>query len=148
MDKDVAGLWSKELRSGRWVKGKGYMKRRWGSSLILHCPLGVLVEVAIAEGIRTEVKFVDGGETGDTYWTYDGYSATLPPFLCGWAGQPEGWLLTGWGVVVPDVLVDEINAGPVETYYKHGQPVPLSEVNDFTFVDFNTIADIVELNYL
>lgn len=147
MNKDVAGLWSKELRSGKWVKGKGYMKRRWGSSLILHCPLGVLVEVGIAQGLKPEVKLVDGGETGDTYWTYDGYSAALPPFLCGWAGQPEGWLLTGWGVVVPDALVDEMNATGL-VYYKHGDPVPLSELNDFTFVDFNQIADIVEINYM
>ena len=150
MFKEVAQLWVKELRSGNWTKGKGYLKRRIGANVILTCPLGILCEIAVRDGVKMTVEMVDGGESGDTFWRYDGTYAAPPIAVCEWAGEPSGYLLGGWSLVVPDVLVDEMNrVRAADTpFYRRGGLLPLSDINDWTNTSLEEMAGFIELNYM
>lgn len=150
MFKEVAKLWVDELRSDNWTKGHGYMKRRVGADLILHCPLGILCEIAVRDGVRVDVEMIDGGQSGDTFWRYDGTYAAPPMAVAEWAGEPSGTLLGAWALVVPDQLVDEMNrVRAADTpFYRRGGLLPLSDINDWTTTSLAEMGDYIELNYM
>jgi hypothetical protein len=150
MFNEVAELWVAELRSDNWTKGKGYMKRRIGADVLLHCPLGILCEIAVREGVSVSVEMVDGGPSGDTFWRYDGTYAAPPVAVAEWAGEPGGYLLGGWSLVVPDSLVDELNRRRLvdSPFYRRGGLIPLADINDWTDTPFKEIAGYIELSYM
>lgn len=113
MNQEIAKKWVTELRSGRYQQGTGYLRKEGK-----YCCLGVLCELAVADGIISwELPRMEGGP--DTIGnTKD--SGLPPSTVCDWAGlkSPEGTL-------------------PDDSY--------LSKLND-EGLNFNEIAELIELN--
>lgn len=130
MDEVVKTKWVAALRSGEYQQGRGYLNRTDDEGT-KYCCLGVLCEIARAEGLELDVHFADDGHSGTTY--YDGYSTVLPDAVEEWAG------LT---VSNPEVVYDytlrkrslaELNDGRQDSGVVTREPY-----------DFNQIADVIE----
>lgn len=72
-------LWLEALRSGDYKQGKGYLRTNEG-----HCCLGVLCEVAIANGVPVTREEEQG------YHYYDSDCAMPPAEVMEWAGLDVG----------------------------------------------------------
>lgn len=80
MKKEIADLWVKELRSGKWEQGTRYLCKDQK-----YCCLGVLCEIALREGvdILKKAKNVDD----ELYYVYgkDRAISILPGEVMNWA---------------------------------------------------------------
>jgi hypothetical protein len=122
MRPEVKERWVAELRSGRWRQGRSYL--RWkGSAGEELCCLGVLCELAVADGVigvepcgaaRLWYRY------GDPVVAWD--DTLLPPQVVEWAGLADG---------DPLVVVGDREWG-------------LSRVNDSLRFTFPEIADRIE----
>lgn len=112
MDQHVKALWLDALRSGKYKQGQGRL--RLDNE---YCCLGVLCELAFAQGIVKRRK------CGTTFlYGKRGEKVILPPEVADWA----------------DV---EINPTIV---FAADEIVKITELNDEWQYDFNKIADIIE----
>lgn len=123
MKPEVKGWWVEALRSDRFRKGTGYLRKRGPiDQLTYHCCLGVLCEVAIEHGVAL---ILTHGEDGQTY--FDGEALLLPEKVMLWAGLEK---------VGPEVWDEDFEAGLRKT--------ELTLVNDDTEAEFPDIADLIE----
>jgi hypothetical protein len=77
MNREIKKLWVDALRSGKYRKGKGYLKHTKSDGEVYYCCLGVLCELSPSEGRRLP----DG-----VYEFRDGMSAYPPQEVKEWAG--------------------------------------------------------------
>jgi hypothetical protein len=80
MDRRVRDLWVRALRSHLFPQGRGALRQ--GDR---RCALGVLVEIAIQDGVRMEQAVHP--ENGAI--SYDGQYGSLPPAVATWAGLQD-----------------------------------------------------------
>lgn len=119
MNADVKAAWVKALRSGEYKQGKDVLRNPKDDT---YCCLGVLCELAVADGVVTR-------EDKESFSVYaasdDDYSMAIPPEAVRiWAGMEYH---------NPRLGVD-----------KDGDPVMASWQNDHMNADFNRIADLIE----
>lgn len=75
MNPEIRDRWVAALRSGNYAQGRGHLKEDAG-----YCCLGVLCELAVADGI------IGAAEKYEMWWEY-GHSANYPPETVRvWAG--------------------------------------------------------------
>ena len=89
MNKDIAEMWAKALRSGRYIQGRSALKRKIKDEPIKHCCLGVLCELALRErlALRVGVEYEFNGlgyEIRSTY-SFNGHKSRLPEAVMDWA---------------------------------------------------------------
>lgn len=113
MNKAIARRWCKELRSGNWKQGQGALKDAAGNV----CCLGVLCEMAVAEGVIKPPVQGNGG-----YWDYGlaGERMTLPSEVRHWAGMD-----THTGVYLPPrgrTLLRELSVDNDKIIVRDGRP--------------------------
>lgn len=123
MNSEIKAKWVAALRHGKYEQGRGWLNRDGKM-----CCLGVLCELAVAEGVIPEgVAFRSPfGDIDVEVVTYgDGCTRFPPTDVMRWAGLNER-----------DVAV-----AMVDNVYPHGS---LAEVNDSGEYTFKQIADIIE----
>lgn len=82
MKEEIKEKWVAALRSGDYQQGTGYLHRTDGGQ-DQYCCLGVLCELAIADGIPVDVHKVPTGG----YYQYGGKDSFLPREVIAWAGM-------------------------------------------------------------
>ena len=102
MDVDKKALWLHALRSGAYVQGTGYLKRTMSDGSCQHCCLGVLIEVAIKDGVKLHTRAIRD-EYGCHVHEYDFLTGGLPNAIVNWAG------LTARTVVMSDYSAADWN---------------------------------------
>lgn len=117
--------WVEALRSGAYEQGFYALKTEGGK----YCCLGVACEVAVHEGVIEP----GAGRPGwiDTY--YDGQASVLPESVRHWLG-----LADEAGSLTSDAWVPREH-DPGARPWK-----ALTELNDYTGADFDSIADLIE----
>jgi hypothetical protein len=87
MKKDIAKLWTKALRSGKYKQGK-YTLRNWNNSF---CCLGVLCDLYNKEQKKKKKKTLDVIKIDDTLegkcYKYGNATSYLPAAVKKWAGM-------------------------------------------------------------
>jgi hypothetical protein len=124
MNPEIRARWTAALRSGDYPQGLKTLRQVRDGGEYEYCCLGVLCELARAEGVVIELTYDEDEGT----WSYDGQSAYLPPRVAEWAGLPvseHGWSL-------PSV---EMPFHGVET---------LATLNDHARWNFARIADAID----
>ncbi len=115
---EVKEKWVAALRSGDYPRGKGCL-----SNAGKFCPLGVLCEVAIKEGLDIHTKQLTP-LNGIHSMSYDGEKSFLPWSVSHWCGLS--------------------NDSPVVVLIKNGSLIPLTALNDTFDYSFEKIADLIE----
>ena len=141
MNRDIAQRWVDALRSGDYEQGKERLARKGEDGKTKFCCLGVLCEIAVADGI-VERKWYDGDE--DTYYqtvdaSDDSSCTSLPLAVREWAGlkwQP--------GSVVDPQITSEVYADEDGDDY----PASFVDLNDSAGYAFAQIADVIERDHL
>ena len=110
MKAEIARTWVEALRSGDYEQGRRALNRDGK-----YCCLGVLCELAVAEGVIEAPERLPKGDMA-----YAGCNTYLPQAVCEWAG------------------IDS----PYGKVYK-GSKTHLATLNDEYF-SFNQIADIID----
>lgn len=128
MNSDVKAKWIAALRSGEYAQAQGILR----STDDTFCCLGVLCEVAVAEGVLPPAEKSRSG-----YWRY-GSSTCNPPRLMArdWAGFSDEEMF--------DVRGPNEHHGDEPSY---GAAVEsLMHLNDVRGMSFDEIADWIEAN--
>lgn len=87
MNADVKSRWIAALESGDYQQGTGYLKKQGPADpRPRYCCLGVLCELALAEGVITEVDTSVRSEDGASFTYFAGDCALPPPEVWEWAG--------------------------------------------------------------
>ena len=128
MNKDIAMIWAKALRSGKYKQGLGQLKYlKSGESSedveVKHCCLGVLCEVAMEEGLPV-VEMESHRDGYRSLRTFDNCLACLPWTVMRWAG-----------------IMNERGC------YDHKSNHYLDQLNDSGMHDFESIANVIERNW-
>lgn len=85
MNEQIKTRWVEALRSKKYKQGTGYLHNR-SNEQDYYCCLGVLCELAVADGVivRKKVAFNDGyGPKGGSWQAFD--RQVLPPAVMEWA---------------------------------------------------------------
>jgi hypothetical protein len=96
---DVKARWVTALRSGEYAQGRGRLRQLGAAGGTLHCCLGVLCELAAAEGVA-EYRY--GLFYGTSTQVETGFGGVLPYDVKEWAGLTsadplvDGRLLSVW----------------------------------------------------
>ena len=88
MKRKKARKWIKALKSGKYEQGLGCMKRD-RDGRVTHCPLGVLCELAIKDGVDVKTdRYTTAycSEQNVHVHTFDGNADVLPGKVVEWAG--------------------------------------------------------------
>lgn len=117
LNPDVKAKWVKALRSRKFKQGR--MALRNGARF---CCLGVLCEVAVAEGVIPAPTRAPSGE-----WVYDGENLSLPASVQDWAFRP-GYSSSNPYIDSTGFSLAELNDGEPDTF------------------GFRKIADLIEVN--
>lgn len=91
MNPDVKAKWLDALRSGRYEQGTGWLHYEEDHTHKFCC-LGVLCELAVAEGI------IPPGGPDSTVWDYDGRDCYLPPVVAEWADIDSTGRIKGYSL--------------------------------------------------
>jgi hypothetical protein len=92
--------WIEELRSGKYRQGNGLLNDGEGN----YCCLGVLCELAVADGVIEEAS----EHLGQRGLSYDGSNALTPPSVQEWAALRFRTPVVRWGDEY-DVAVTTLN---------------------------------------
>src|SRR3954454_1594362 len=86
MNCDIAERWAAALEGGNYLQGNGKLTyidfAEPESDTELNCCLGVLCQLAVADGVPIEVARRDTGTV-----IYDDHDLTLPDAVIDWAGM-------------------------------------------------------------
>lgn len=101
MNPEIRARWTAALRSGQYEQGRKVLRQSREDGTYENCCLGVLCELAEAEGVTESAYDAEEGA-----WTYDGEAAYLPPRVAEWAGLPlvEGYPEVGRNWSLPRVM--------------------------------------------
>lgn len=138
MNADVKAKWLAALRSGEYEQAQGYLGRTVtnenGEQVMGYCCLGVLCQVAVAEGVILPPETI-GDERGDML-AYGSDEVDLPVAVQQWAGLDNA----DPGVRTPE------GARDAHFYVGSEQPnrTTLASLNDADGFTFAQIADVIE----
>lgn len=140
MNRDIAQRWVDALRSGDYEQGKERLARKGEDGKTKFCCLGVLCEIALADGI-VERKSYDI-ERSDYYYRAvgnpnDESCTSLPHDVREWAGL--GWRSGADPLITSEVYTDDDS---------DEHPASFVELNDSAGYTFAQIADIIERDHL
>lgn len=121
MKQEIKERWVEALRSGKYEQGTGSLTTGSGR----YCCLGVLCDLAVADGAIEPPTLVEGVEGRGDVMAYRAETEHLPRLVQLWAGLEQH---------SPEVLVD-----PDEGSWQE-----LVELNDNTGLNFHEIADLIE----
>lgn len=140
MNKDVAKRWVEALRSGEYKQARRALADELPSGDIGYCCLGVLCELAVADGvIPPKARAVY--PTSRFSFNEDAY---MPPDAVDeWAGQGIR-NQDRYRIEIPDEIADRLS----EVGIDHGNIAFLPELNDDAELTFSEIADLIEKNFL
>lgn len=135
-NREAIQKWVNALRSGRFIQGRGALKRDVVSPCFprseYYCCLGVACEVAIENGVYVERemhdKFPTGGDQTTENWAYDGENYFLPPSVVKWLGLKS--------------------RNPFVDHVKFPNGCPLTIANDGELLSFEDIAEVIEKTFL
>jgi len=137
MNKNIAKKWVKALRSGKYKRGKGYLKQYNKKGELRHCCLGVLCELYNDEMkknhkkcLKTRTKEHDFADN-DGFVFFNNQSGLLPSIVKKWAEIKDS----------SGEFVYKIK----DKYGEYKNNENLSFLND-TGRKFSTIANIIEKN--
>jgi hypothetical protein len=137
MKKEIAKKWIKALRSGKYKRGEGFLKRFNSKNQPRHCCLGVLCELYNESMKKNHKKTLTVKASNSGFCPENGYvifgdrDVSLPPAVKKWAGIKHS---TGeFTYIVKD------------QHGKYKNHKNLSILND-TGNTFKTIANIIEKN--
>lgn len=85
MDPQIRARWTTALRSGTIPQAKGALREDAG-----RCCLGVLADLAVADGVIDPPKYYDDDRESEGEWLYCGAGDVLPYAVYAWAGLPNG----------------------------------------------------------
>jgi hypothetical protein len=130
MNPDVKQMWLKDLRSGEFEQGQGYLRAE-----DKYCCLGVLCEIAVREGV---ISPPEKAAYGDYYRYGDDLSRdylVLPQAVREWAGLEKA----GPEVPVPPGF-------PEDPCRDGSDVISLTELNDHAEMpySFPQLADLIE----
>jgi hypothetical protein len=138
MRKSVRRRWVEALRSGEYQQTTGVLAEVDGNRVVGNCCLGVLCELARADGVTLDLSVRIEERNADDHFvqvdarTYNG-AATMPPMaVCEWAGTAEP-RYEDWKVTV---------SADVDDLYSEAHPF-LADRNDRGYT-FEQIADLIE----
>lgn len=141
MNPEVKVKWTTALRTGMIgdkpvAQAKHVLRRPDDGNVMQACCLGVLTEIAVAEGL--DVRRSQNEQMPFEYMYYDDDNLE-------WAS--DGWALENSGELPPNVAkwagLTETN--PVVCYEREdGSKHPISVINDDTDLGFVAIADIID----
>jgi hypothetical protein len=80
-----AKKWVKALRSGKYKQVTDRLTELDNGKVLGHCCLGVLCELAVKDGVRTQVTNTSFRRL------YSNYGTALPPQVQKWAGLRSGY---------------------------------------------------------
>ena len=109
MKKEIAEMWVKVLRSGEYRQGYGNLKTCDANGVYRHCCLGVLCEMAKADGVMLdEDEFVVGLDDVDAHiHAFMECTQGIPEDVMNWAGMKTDFgLAVG---MVPNVALSFMN---------------------------------------
>lgn len=132
MNKNIKDRWLSKLRSGTYGQTTGQLGVRTLDGQDSYCCLGILCEVAVEDGI---LKRNVSGTGSIVYSSPDGFESqtmVLPEKVVTWAGL---------GDENPNVDVTGFN---ITIDGEDREASSLSELNDYAYRSFETIADIIE----
>jgi hypothetical protein len=122
---EVKRRWVEALRSGDYVQRRGRLAYQSHDGDNSYCCLGVLCELAVADGVIDRTQATDGAEI--TYGAFDDYSTVgLPRPVRAWAGLPVD------GPQADRVVLDDVTT--------------LTRLNDTDGLSFRAIARVIEDN--
>lgn len=128
MNPEVKALWLEALRGGRFQQGTEALCRQSKvDSLVRHCCLGVLCQLAIEAGVPVEVAHY-GGVALPIITTFDGAEGYLPKSVMKWAGFSDQSPLLA------------------KHHPRFEGYLACSTANDILKLTFPEIADLVETN--
>ena len=104
MNQEIKERWAAALESGEYQQGRGALVRKSATGNLSYCCLGVLCELAVADGvIEPAVFFSDREEFGGAVpGEYAGSQGLPPRVVMEWAGASANevnW--SDFGVAVP-----------------------------------------------
>jgi hypothetical protein len=126
MSPEVKTKWLTALRSGEYEQGYGNLRRDHNNHKRF-CPLGVLCDLAVKEGITTESSVNEKTRNGDyiiTLYDYDNIESVLPRSVRQWAALD---------------FADPILKQPL--LHRTGT---ITLLNDYYHCNFSEIADMIE----
>ena len=128
MNRDIASRWTAALRSGEYVQGSGRLAIEYPSGEVEYCVLGVLCDLAHADGVARPRREPARGFVAASEIRYG---------------------LTGDGSVLPDEVADWAEAGgpdPVVQWSDGGwtDQSPLTQLNDEAGLTFEELADLID----
>jgi hypothetical protein len=148
MKQDIKERWVAALRSGEYKQAEGYLSaitRHDDGSLkevVGHCCLGVLCEIAVADGIIG--KRVYAGSDSCMIYGSGSETGALPPQVQQWAGlesaDPNITYTHTCDEECDEMCTDAHDLGDGQEYNRS-----LSNLNDDLKLDFNQIAGLIEV---
>ena len=130
MNRRIAERWAKALRSGRYEQGRHRLKSRDVDGVVQHCPLGVLCELAVRNGVirTTESTETFGvGLSTKKEWFFEGCRCVLPMDVVKWADMKSQT-----GMVVHKGVFGRFS---------------ILEMNDERNASYEDLADHIEANW-
>lgn len=85
MKKEIANVWSKALRSGKYKQGRAALASQREDGSWSYCCLGVLCEVGKRKGVDLEILKRERGYSVRKF--YSGHDTDLPPEIKNWSGM-------------------------------------------------------------
>jgi len=150
VNKDIQKKWADALRSGRYNKCRNHLAV-WAPATEerAYCALGVLIELAIADGVRVpsespdaeefpEDEVFEGMPHNETDWFlvyYDGMTSSLPSNVMKWAGLHYE---------APRLTVSPDHHPHVDRHLVDGDTVSVTYLNDDAKLSFDVLADLIE----
>lgn len=128
MRSDIAQRWAEELRSGKYAQGRARLRKKPPRGPEQFCCLGVLCEIAVADGVIEPGSPSGPRADGSLCWMY-GKSpemAYLPREVVKWAKMDSDQGLVG-----------------AQAALLPGEQPTLADMNDLAGADFEKIADFI-----
>lgn len=91
MNKEIKEKWLIALKSGKYIRGNGYLKKQ-EDGVVKHCCLGVLCDIYAIETGKAHWEIVEGHNEDATWRIIEGEdrsTAVLPSFVRAWADIEE-----------------------------------------------------------
>lgn len=128
MNRDIASRWTAALRSGEYLQGSGQLAVEYPSGEVEYCVLGVLCDLAHADGVVRPRRAVERSWVAATELRYgsSGYGSVLPDEVVEWAEVDD-----------PDPVVQWSAGG--ETNQS-----PMTQLNDEAGLTFEELADLID----
>jgi hypothetical protein len=138
MKKNVAKIWIKALRSGKYKQGKSFLKQFNSKGQPKHCCLGVLCELYNDTMKKNHKKTIsvkcrDDSHLDYGYVTFANKDDSLPAVVRKWAG------------IKSEMGTFDYHEKDAYGIFKRTRTKCLADLND-TGKKFSTIADIIEKN--